>query len=212
MDIYRTPLLTAREVARHLQMHESTLDRWIRTQAADAPLVHAVVPERRGWPRMPFVAIIEAHVLKALRDLGFSHAAIESAAAAVRREFGTEYALASQRIASDGVALFIKTADEGLVHAVNGDHAIREVLNDFLRFVSWDDEGAPKALRLRQYRGAEVVIDPRFGWGAPVLRESKVPVEALSSLWQAGEPMAAIAEEYELPLTMVEDALRGSAA
>lgn len=212
MDIYRTPLLTAREVARHLQMHESTLDRWIRSQAADAPLVHALVPERRGWPRMPFVSIIEAHVLKALRDLGFSHSAIEAAAATVRHEFGTEYALASQRLASDGVALFIKTADEGLVHAVNGDQAIREVLQDFLRFVSWDDQGAPKALRLRQYGGAEVVIDPRFGWGAPVLSASKVPVEALSSLWQSGEPMAVIAEEYELPVTMVEDALRGFAA
>ncbi len=212
MDIYRTPLLTAREVARHLQMNESTLDRWIRTQAADAPLVHAVTPERRGWPRMPFVAIIEAHVLKALRDLGFSHQEIQAAAAAVRREFGTEYALASQRIASDGVALFIKTADEGLVHATNGDQAIGEVLKDLLRFVSWDEEGTPKTLRLRQYREAEVVIDPRFGWGAPVLGASKVPVEALAGLWQAGESIATIAAEYELTPTLVEDALRGSAA
>ena len=69
MDRYRTPLLTARETARALRMPESTLDTWLASPA-DSPLVHAVVPEKRGWPRVPFVGVIEAYVLRALRDLG----------------------------------------------------------------------------------------------------------------------------------------------
>lgn len=159
------------------------------------------------------MAIIEAHVLRALRDLKFDLEEIQAAATLVRTEFGDEYALASRRIASDGVALFVETADSSLVHARNGDQAIREVLNSFLKFVSWDDKGMPQALRLKQYgTGAEVVIDPRFGWGAPVLQKTKVPVDALVSLWKAGESMDLVAEEFELPRAVVEDVLRGAAA
>ena len=127
MDIYRTPILTAREVARHLEMPETTLDRWIRTQAADAPLVHAVVPEKRGWPRMPFVSVIEAYVLRALRKQGFKLDEIQQAAEVVRREFDDPYALASQRIATDGVALFVQMADRTYMRSDTGDLAIEQV-------------------------------------------------------------------------------------
>jgi len=49
-------------------MPESALDVWL-LKADEGPLVHAVRPERRGRPRMPFVGVIEAYVLQALRDL-----------------------------------------------------------------------------------------------------------------------------------------------
>ena len=70
-DVYRTPLLNARETARHLRMPESTLNVWL-AKPSTAPLVHSVTPEKRGWPRVPFVGIIEAYVLRSLRQLGVS--------------------------------------------------------------------------------------------------------------------------------------------
>ncbi|MEP6816583.1 MAG: DUF433 domain-containing protein [Marmoricola sp.] len=48
------------------------------------------------------------------------------------------------------------------------------------------------------------MIDPRFGWGAPVLARSKVPVDALVSLWKNGESISAVSEEYDLPADVVE--------
>jgi uncharacterized protein (DUF433 family) len=67
-------------------------------------------------------------------------------------------------------------------------------------------------LRLPQYPArAEVVIDPSFSWGAPVLAKSKVPVDALVSLWRTGEPISVVADEYDLPADVVEDVLRQAA-
>ena len=63
-------------------------------------MVHAVTPDKRGWPRMPFVAIIEAYVLRSLRDMGVSMEEIRRAADVVRLEFRDDYALASQPIAT----------------------------------------------------------------------------------------------------------------
>jgi hypothetical protein len=112
-DIYTTPLLTAREAARYLKMPESTLDSWL-ADTSGTPLVHAVSPERRGWPRVPFVGIIEAYVL---RELGFTMPDIRRAADLARSEFKDPYALANERIATDGIGLFVRVADESVVHA-----------------------------------------------------------------------------------------------
>ena len=72
-------------------MPESTHDRW-RASQDDHPLVHAVTPEHRAWPRAPFVGVIEAYVLRALRDLGMSMDDIRTAAQVVRDEFDDWYA------------------------------------------------------------------------------------------------------------------------
>lgn len=208
MDIFRTPLLTAREAARHLRMPESTLDSWLASKSG-VPLVHAVEPERRGWPRVPFVGVIEAYVLRALRDLDMPLADIRKAAAIVRDEFDDPYALATRRIATDGVAVFVRLADDSIVHARDGQSAIREVLDSYLRFVEWSSDGSPARLRLPQYpAGAGVVIDPRFGWGAPVLESHKIKVDDIVALWRAGESIRTVADEYDLTESAVEDVLR----
>lgn len=76
-------------------MPESTLDSWIVSRRGSPALIHAVTPERRGWPRLPFVAIIEAYLLRSLRELGAPMDEVRKAAAIVREECGDEYALAT---------------------------------------------------------------------------------------------------------------------
>jgi len=211
VDSYRTPLLTARETARYLKMPESTLNVWLAA-GSDEPLVHAVRPGRRGWPRVPFVGVVEAHVLRALRAAGMPMDEIRTAAAIVRADFDDPYALAKRRIATDGVAVFVRLADESLIRARDHQHAIKDVLENHLRDIDWDDTGTAIRLRLRHYpSSAEVVIDPRFGWGSPVLTANKVKVEDVVTLWRTGEPISAVAEEYDLTEAVVEDVLRQAA-
>lgn len=211
VDLFRTPLFTSREAARHLRMPETTLNTWLATGGKE-PLIHAVEPEKRSWPRVPFVALIEAYVLRSLRDLYWDFDEIRGAAEYVRSEFNNPYALADKRIVTDGVDLFVELADKSLVRPKTHQLALREVIADELRFVDWDKAGQPRQLRLRQYPDeAEVVIDPRFGWGAPVLARSKVPVDAVLALWRSGEPMSAVAQEFGLTQDVIEHVLRTAA-
>lgn len=211
MDRYRTPLLTARETARALRMPESTLDTWL-APSPEAPLVHAVTPEKRGWPRVPFVGVIEAYVLRALRDLGLRMDDIRKAAEIVRREFDDPYALAQQRIATDGLRIFVRLADESIIHAPDHQSTITATVRDHLQYITWDRAGRPESLRLPQYpRDAPVVINPDFAWGAPVLESTKAPVGGIVDLWRAGEAMTGIADEYGLSTRAVEDVLRQAA-
>lgn len=210
-DIYTTPILTGRETARYLQMPESTLDRWLAVKQKD-PLVHGVTPERRGWPRVPFVGVIEAYVLRGLRNLGMDMDEIRAAAELVRREFNDPYALARKRIATDGVKVFVRLTDESLVHAPTNQLAIREVLQDYLRYIEWGRNGTATRLHLHHFStSADVIIDPRFGWGSPVMADSKVRVADIVGLWRAGERITTVAEEYGLSVDVVEDVLRSAA-
>ncbi|MGH3794584.1 MAG: DUF433 domain-containing protein [Pseudonocardiaceae bacterium] len=206
IDKYHDALLTPKETARHLQLPPSTLSYWLREQAAGEALVHRVPPTKRGWPSVPFIAVIEAYVLRSLRELGLSKKKIRDAAAAVRLEFNTSYGLATRRIATDGIDIFVSYADDDLVRAHDGQIPIREIIDEHLRYITWDDaDGSPMRLTLRQYPGvAPVVIDPRFGWGSPVITTNNVQVDMVVQLWRAGESLDAVAEEYGLTRDVAE--------
>lgn len=193
-------------------MPESTLDLWLRADGQCEPLVHSVSPARRGWPRVPFGGLIEAFVLRTLREAGYPMDEIRRIAALTRAEFDDPFALATQRIASDGVNLFLQARDGRLVNQ-HGQGALRQVLDSHLQFIRWDEEGKPRQLRLSQYpASAQVIIDPRFAWGRPVIEASKVPISAVVELWHAGESMDLVAEEFDLSRDVVEDILRLAAS
>jgi uncharacterized protein (DUF433 family) len=137
---------------------------------------------------------------------------IRKAADLVREEFDDPYALAQRRLVTDGVALFVRMADESYVHARDRQVAISRVLEEHLRHIDWGSDGNARRLHLRNFpASADVIIDPRFGWGVPVLGESKVKVEDLVALWRSGERLSAIADEYGLTVDVVEDVLRRAA-
>jgi uncharacterized protein (DUF433 family) len=177
--------------------------------------VHSVRPERRGWPSVPFVALVEAYVLRALRGFHLSTEKIQAAAADVRTQFGTEYGLATRRIATDGVDVFVHYLDsDEIARAGDRQMPIRQVIDDYLRYVVWDtDDDFPTRLRLRRYDPAvaEVVIDPRFAWGAPIIEPAKVTVETVLGMWRAGETPDVVADEYGLSVEQVQAIIRVAA-
>ncbi|MGM1062309.1 DUF433 domain-containing protein [Saccharothrix sp. Mg75] len=212
VDRFRDALLTPGETARHLLIPKRTMSRWLAEQAGGAPLVHRVAAEGRGAPSVPFVAVVEAYVLRSLRDLGLTKRKIRDAAAAVRTEFGTPYGLATQQIVTDGLDIFLHYADGDLARVGDRQRPIREVLDGYLRYIAWDaEDGFASSLRLRQYPDiAPVVIDPLFGWGAPVVQENRVPVDAVVRMWLAGDSLKDVAHEYDLAPDQVEAICRAA--
>ncbi|BFU42380.1 DUF433 domain-containing protein [Krasilnikovia sp. MM14-A1004] len=214
VDKFTVPLLTPYEAATHLQIPERTMSRWLRPEDGRPPLVHSVRPEKRGWPSVPFIALVEAYVLRALRDLGLSRRAVGAAAAEIRSEFGTEYGLATRRIATDGIDVFIHYLDsDELARAADRQIPIRGVVEDYLKYVSWGNDGFAQRLVLRRYDPAvaQVVIDPQFAWGAPIVEPAKVPVDAVLGMWRGGETVEVVADEYGLSVEQVEALIRVAA-
>jgi uncharacterized protein (DUF433 family) len=139
---------------------------------------------------------------------------IRDAASDVRKLFDTEYGLATRRIATDGIDVFVHYLDsDEIARAGDRQMPIRRVIDDYLRYIVWDEDDFPKRLTLKQYDPsiARVVIDPQFGWGAPVVEPAQVTVETIVGLWKAGETTDAVADEYGLTREQVEAIVRVAA-
>ncbi|MDO0977187.1 DUF433 domain-containing protein [Mycolicibacterium frederiksbergense] len=212
VDIFKDPLFTPNEVSAYLKIPRSTVYHWLKPESGSPPLVHHLTPERRGAASVPFAALVEAFVLRALRnELKFTKQQIADTVADVRDTFGTDFALASNRIATDGIDIFVRHSEADFVRV--GDHQvlIREVVGDYLKYIVWaPDSDYASRLRLRSFDSAvaPVIIDPRFGWGAPVVERNKVPVRAVIDLWASGESMATVADEYGLSEVEAEEICR----
>jgi uncharacterized protein (DUF433 family) len=74
--------------------------------------------------------------------------------------------------------------------------------------VHYAPDGFADRLVLRPYGAADVVIDPRFAFGQPVLDRNKIRVETIADLFYAGESVETIADEFDLAVNEVEAIIR----
>ena len=195
VDIYSEPMVNVSDAAAYLAMPASTLGLWKRDGS-----VHSIAPARQGWPTLPFAAVVEAFVLRSLRQVGFTRQKIRDAAEGIRREFKDQYGLVRPAIGHDGVDIFIEVGAD-LFRARDRQQVIRETVENFTKCIEWSGPD-PKRLTLQHF--GNVILDPRFGWGRPVVASNKVPLEAILGLWRAGEHLAAIAEEFAMATADVE--------
>jgi hypothetical protein len=103
---------------------------------------------------------------------------IRPAIDALHHELGLEYALASQRLYTDGAEIlydYAQHADgtpEGesareLVVVRDNQRAFADVVARYLRRVDFAPDGYAQVIHLPQYRVAEVTIDPDHAFGCP---------------------------------------------
>jgi uncharacterized protein (DUF433 family) len=153
-------------------------------------------------------------MLRGFRELGLSAQGLRDSVASLRYEVGDEYALATQRVATDGVSLLAYMSQVGgqqeWTRVVDSQMAIREVIKSYLQFVRWDQDKYPTRLRLKTYQGADVIIDPRFAFGQPVLERQKIRVEDILDAFWAGESPHTIATELGVRTDEVEAVIRSA--
>ncbi len=205
---FTVPLYTVRQVGQFLQVPPSTLADW-------RPLVQRAGALRRGNPGVTFIGLAEAHVLAAFRRAGVSMQRIRPAIAVLQDSTGLEHALVARRLFTDGVEVLYRWGNEEgpdvigrLVTVRNGQQVFTDVVRDYLRLITWGDDGFPTVLRSPAYRHTEVLVDPRRSFGQPFFGATGVKVEdVLQRIW-AGEDVDTVAADYGLTRADVEDALR----
>jgi uncharacterized protein (DUF433 family) len=208
---FTAPVFTAQAAGVHLGIPANTINQWM-TAGDQRPVMHSVAPSTPHGPRLPFISMAEAQILRELRNAGLSMAHIRAGVERLRAMTGEEYVLARKTIATDGGKLLYNAASDVApewVRARDGQQAIRQVVEAVIKFVSYADDGYANRVVLRPYEGADVIVDPRFGFGQPVFAGNKVPVETVADLFYGGgESVDDIADEYGLSTTEVESVLR----
>lgn len=158
-------------------------------------------------------------MLSGFRDLGLSASELRNAVTELRARTGDEYALATKKVATDGVSLLANMAEESAVpqkaaqweRVRDGQLGIPGLIEDYLKFVTWPPRDRyPERLTLKTYQGADVIIDPRFAFGQPVLEREKIRVEDILDAFWAGEGYRAVAREFGVSEDAVEAVIRSA--
>jgi uncharacterized protein (DUF433 family) len=212
---FSVALFTVDEGARHLGMPASTLRDWTRRMAGPAPLVHRVTPSSPRAASLPFIGMVEAQMLRGFRELGISPTELRAAVTQLRHDTKDEYALATKRVATDGVSVLVDMAESAeepkWIRAVDRQAAIAGIIEQYLKFVTWrSPDRYPFRLTLKAYEGADVIIDPRFAFGQPVLEREKIRVEDILDTFWAGESYLTIAGEFGVSTDAVEAVIRSA--
>jgi uncharacterized protein (DUF433 family) len=92
----------------------------------------------------------------------------------------------------------------------SGQIVFTEVVESFLREISFD-AGYACLIHLRQYRGADVVMDPDRSYGHPIFDRAGVEVENVLGRIRAGEPLEVTAKDFGLRVPELRAALAVSA-
>lgn len=203
------PLYTLNEVADFVEMPVSTLRYWVATKR----LVRALPRQRKGDAYLPFMAVAEAEFIHSMRRAGLRLAAVEEGVTALRDHLGPGW-LQRDHLAHDGVDILRNLADRGdpeWIRARDAQAGIPGYIDLGLEHIEFDTDGIPGRVRLVKYAGAEVIIDPRFGFGQPMLDEQGVRVQDVAELFLAGDSIAVVSEEFGVAEPVVESIVRSYA-
>jgi uncharacterized protein (DUF433 family) len=172
-------------------------------------------PAAPRQPTVPFIGLAEAMFLSALRRAGVPMQQIRPALAMVEERIGVEHALASRRLFAVGPQLLWQVSAEGelgadqrraLIVLRNGQYVFREVVERYLRRIEYADDEYAARLRPPQYEVADVLIDPLVNFGLPYFASSGAPLYAVLSRLRAGERIAEVADDFDLPEDQIAEA------
>jgi uncharacterized protein (DUF433 family) len=205
---------TLRETASYLGLPSSTLQSWARPSGISKPII-TCFPTRGREATVPFIGFAEAYVLSAFRRVGVPMQRIRPAVEVLSSGIGVEHALASKRLYTDGAEVLYDYAssehDEdlrGLTVVRTGQRQFAEIVRDYLKRITYGDDGWASRVRLPAYRHAQVIVDPHRAFGMPLVLHGGARVEDLVDRFVAGDSLADIAEDFGVPEPEVEDVVR----
>ena len=123
--------------------------------------------------------------------------------------------LATQQFLTNGVGLFVEHAGELLNVSEQGQQALREDFAQALARIEFGGHGGPVLLfsftrnaSPRDEQPRSVVVDPARSFGRPVVAGAYVRTEVVVQRFRAGDTIAEMADDYAVPMAVIEEALR----
>jgi len=217
-DLRSQPAYGLAEAARYLRLPVATLRSWVAGRAYPKakgvvgqfrPLIH---PPLARPPVLSFWNLIEAHVLRSLRmDHGVSLKDVRDALGYAERKLDIDRLLLRKELRTDAGRLFLDRYGELIDLSASGQLAMRKVFEEHLKRVEWDEWKFP--VRLYPFLSAEttaprtIAIDPKIAFGRPIVARAGVSTAAIAERIDAKEQAAEVAEDYDLTVEEVEQAV-----
>lgn len=225
MNLFDEPAYRATEAAHILGLPTETVKAWCfgqdyqHSRDGSRKVFQRVIDPADARKRLlSFGNLCELHLLSVIRR---HHRVrlqqVRKAVDYMRRRLGEDRPLASAKFRTNGIDLFVERADELLNVSKQGQRALREDFERTLDRVDFSNDATSRPVRLFPFtrppstadvQPRTVVVDPALSFGRPVLAGASVRTEVIESRFRAGDLIADMALDYEVPAEQIEEALR----
>jgi len=202
---------TVSEAARLLRIGDKQrIYRWI---GRDNPVIIRDYDPVDGSQELSFWDLFEVRFVETFRLQGFSLQYLRKVATKARIELKTDhpFALSDARYMTDRKRIFRTTAEETgeKTHDVlSGQYEMYEAIE---RILAKGVEFNPRTLLVEEWvpvaECPNVIINPRYAFGQPVVGSKKVPTAALYRLFKAEGRIEKVASWYEISTEDAEEAI-----
>jgi uncharacterized protein (DUF433 family) len=211
-DRRELPAYAISEASHYLTIPVSTLRYWAAGRPGESsPLIEASQPSPLV---LSFRNLVELHVLGAMRrEFQVTLPKVRSALEFLKRKFRVRHPLVTYEFETDGISLFVERYGHLINASLEGQEAMREVLQSSLKRIERDTSGIP--IKLYPYTRNDwraspslVVIDPELSFGRPVIAGTGLATEVIADRYKAGESIRELAKDYGRSAEEVEEAIR----
>lgn len=207
------PLYTYADADRIAGVKRGTSSRWLKGYASrdeeGAQMRRPpITPGARSEEAVSFLDLIEVIAIGRLRERELSMPKIRGLVRYCREILHMRRPLATERFKTDGRDIFIEAGQGRLldVGRGGGQQVWDEVLDPFLKTIDYHHEFAWRWWPLG--KDVDIVVDPDYGFGLPVIEGSGVRTETIAERHRAGDTKDEIAYDFGVKVPQVEDALR----
>ncbi len=185
----------------------STLRGWMSDRKGRARLWRSEHTEWSDTLLLGFRDLVDAKVLHALREEGFSTQQLRGTLAYAREQIGDERPFSTRIFRTDGADIMLDLPDGLLVASRRnrGQRVFRSVVEPVLKPIVYDDVVASRMWM--QPRKRTIVIDPQRSFGQPILHEHGIPTDVLAQSVEAEGSVTIAARYFDVPVAHVKDAV-----
>lgn len=136
----------------------------------------------------------------------------------LKKGLGLRFALASERLYTDGAEILfdysashpdpqVAQATRQLVVVRNNQRVFSDLIEEYLKRLEYARDGYVKLIRVPGYEQAEIIVDPYRSSGAPIFARGGCRVKDVMYRYHAGETVQQLTAEFGVPAAQVEDAI-----
>ena len=220
---FTQPLYSVTSAARLVGMPPSTLANWARgyehrfpnrATVVKGPVITTVAAPFAGGPSIPFVGLVEAMVVQAFRRTDLSLQRIRQALAVLAGQRELHHALASRKLYTDGAEIlydYARDVDDGQLRLLtvvrSGQRVFHDIVDAYLQRIHFDHDPWATEIVVPVTEREILRIRPDVASGDALFMHGGAPLSAVTSRFRAGEPVESIADDYEVPVDDIREAL-----
>lgn len=217
--VEEVPRYSIPEAAWYIGMPRSTLATWVRGRSYPSAggeqwWEHLIVRPDPNDPRLSFSNLAEAYVLNALRkQYSVRMPDVRTALTYAAEHYQIPRFLLSEHLRVVQGNVFLERLGRLINVGKSGQEGIPEILASYLDRIEWNKAGFAARLspvtQLDPARSPKfVVIDPNIAFGRPIIRKKAIKTATISERFQVGESILEIAQDYDLDIAEIEEAIR----